>query len=361
MEAPARGNALRGSRSQHGNLAITGARSIGRRLGPRCRWTGRQPWRVVSAAKIMSEFRCGHVALVGVPNVGKSTLLNHLLGEELAIVSPSPQTTRDRVVGVRTVAGAQLIFVDSPGMIEGRGADNRGLGRHMAREALAVFDEVDVVVVVTDATARSTPPSPAESRLLSSVRTRPCVVALNKIDQLRDKRLLLPLIERWSKAFPWVQLLPISARQGDGVPELLDLLRSLLPVGPAVFPQDTLTDRSERFLVQERIREQVFLCTRQEIPYATAVTVDRWQERTNKGDVVVEATIHVEKDSQRAIVVGKAGAKIGEIGTRARASASQLLGRPIHLKLWVSVSPDWRQDEQALAQFGYAGTGEKGA
>jgi GTPase len=297
-------------------------------------------------------FRTGTVALAGAPNVGKSTLLNKLLGEELAIVTPKPQTTRDRLLGVRSLPGAQIAFVDTPGVHEGR----TRLGSYMLREALAALEDVDLIVLVVEAnTALRAVPREQERRILENIvrLQRKAVLALNKVDLVPDKAALLPLLQRWSAVHPFEQIVPIAARKNDGVDRLLRVIVDTLPEAAPLYSDDTLTDRPERYLVAEKVREQIYLSMSEEVPYATAVTVDKWHEREGRGDAVVEATIHVERDSQQGIIVGKGGAKIRDIGTRAREAASKLLGRPIHLKLWVRVAADWRDDDQALNVFGY--------
>jgi GTPase len=311
----------------------------------------------------------GTVAIAGRPNVGKSTLLNRLVGEKLAIVSPRPQTTRNRIVGVwngelgsapGSVKG-QIVFVDTPGVHAG---GRSGLDRFMLREAMEAIAEVDVVLMVVEApegpSAASLPgaarPLPrAEQQILERVRDagRKVVLAINKVDRLRDKTALLPVLQGWQERAPFAALVPVSATQGMGLTGLLRELLALLPDGPPLHDPQTLTDRSERFLVAELIREQLLLRLRQELPYATAVVVDNWQERPEQGDVVVDATIVVERESQKGIVVGSGGQMIRDLGTAARAEVSRLLGRPAHLRLQVRVAPDWTSSAASLARLGY--------
>jgi GTPase len=317
----------------------------------------------------------GTVAILGRPNVGKSTLLNRIIGEKLAIVSDRPQTTRNRIVGVWTgaittsrvsterVAG-QIAFVDTPGVHDARSA----LNKFMVEEALGVLGEVDAVLMVVDADEKpgpralpgALPPGarrlhPADARLLDQLQVagRPVILAVNKVDKVRDKSTLLPLLEWWGTRAPFAALIPISATAGIGVVDVVRELLKILPAGPPLFDPDTLTDRSERFLAAELIREQLFNRLRQEIPYATGVVVDNWDERADVGDVVIDATIMVEHDSQKAIVVGKGGAMVRDVGTAARAEITKLLGRPVHLRLFVKVAPDWTSSEVGISRLGY--------
>ncbi|MCS6912744.1 MAG: GTPase Era [Myxococcales bacterium] len=313
--------------------------------------------------------RAGVVGLIGRTNVGKSTLLNRLLGEKLAIITPRPQTTRSRLLGVKRFGEAQLALVDSPGLHRAEGPGRTQLNRYMQKEALAVLAEVDVVLLITDIRQllrqSSDDPPPAElppgdryvaDHLLAA--GKPAVLAINKIDLLRDRRLLLPLMEAWDKTLRPAAIVPISAAYGDGLERLVAELIPLLPEGPALFPEDMLTDRAERWLAAELVREQVFLATRQEVPYAAAVTVDDWQERTVGGrrvGVTIHATIHVEKPAQKKIVVGEGGRMVRHIGTRARAEIAKLLGCPVHLELFVRVDPRWSRTQAGLREMGYGG------
>jgi GTP-binding protein Era len=290
--------------------------------------------------------RAGFCALVGRPNVGKSTLLNQVCGEKLAIVTPKPQTTRNRIAGIRNVPAkqAQIVFVDTPGIHAGRGA----LNKYMVEQALAAAGNVDVIVYIACATR------PPERFVLDRLASRrPIILALNKIDLVKDKGILLPRIEAWAREAHFAEIVPISATQGDGTERIVDAVVARLPEGEPPFPPDQLTDAPERFLASEFIREQVFLFGRDEIPYAAAVTIDQWQERGDLNDVVVDATIHVERDSQKGILVGRGGRVIKEIGTRARAEISRLLGLPVHLKLFVRVDPDWTHSQDRLRRMGY--------
>jgi GTP-binding protein Era len=325
-----------------------------------------------AAVRVQPGTVAGTVAILGRPNVGKSTLLNRLVGEKLAIVSPRPQTTRNRIIGVwngqlaapGTQPGAvkgQIVFVDTPGVHH---ASRSELNRFMLREAMEAVSEVNAVLMVVEAPERppaaglpgSARPLPrAEQQILDRIKEagRPVVLAINKVDRLRDKRAMLPVLIEWQERAPFAALVPVSALQGSGLEGVLRELLGLLPAGPPLYDEDTLTDRSERFLAAELIREQLFLRLRQELPYATAVLVDDWQERPEQADVVVDATIVVERESQKGIVVGKGGQMIKEIGAAARAEVTRLLGRPAHLRLQVKVAPEWTSSTSSLARLGY--------
>src|SRR5262245_60799487 len=302
----------------------------------------------------------GTIAILGRPNVGKSTLLNRIVGEKLAIVTPKPQTTRNRITGVYNNERGQIVFVDTPGV---HGA-KKGLNRFMVAEAMGVIPDVDAALLVIDVDVAANVGAGGgrggagdpESDILRELAAagRPVVLAVNKVDTLKAKSLLLPMLERWSKNESLRAVVPVSATKGTNVDRLIGELWSLLPAGPPLYGPEMLTDRSERFLAAELIREQLFLGLRQEIPYAVAVVIDEWQEREGKGDVVISATIVVEREGQRAIILGKKGSMIRELGTRARGAISDLLQRPAHLKLHVKVHPDWTTSPDALTRYGYA-------
>lgn len=319
--------------------------------------------------------RAGFVGIVGRPNVGKSTLLNRIIGEKLAIASPRPQTTRNRILAVHNIDSDQLVLVDTPGLHRPHGHGRSGLNTFMMDEARRALTDVDVALVLTDLRAlgvRGPGQAPtkedaaefalgAEEQYVAQELAqagKPTVLAVNKIDLLGDKRRLLPLMESWSRLHPLLAIVPVSALTGEGVDALLRELRAALPAGPPLFPEDVLTDRPERWLVAELIREQVFLKTRQEVPYAVAVTVETWQDRPGRrggrAGVNLDATIHVEKESQKKIIVGEGGAMIRDIGTAARAEIERLLSCPVHVALFVRVDPDWTTRPAALREMGYA-------
>jgi len=293
------------------------------------------------------HFKSGFIAIVGAPNAGKSTLLNRLLGEKISITSRKPQTTRNRILGVLHRPGAQLIFFDTPGIFK---AGDKMNARIVAA-ALGALGDADLILLVADA-AR---PEPAdEGYLVKCLRRhrRPIILALNKID-LIDKRLLLPRIEHWRRQCDFVSVVPISAADGSQVGELAAAMEAALPSGPPFFPEDTLTDLPERFIAAELIREKVFRFTGQEVPYASAVTVETFKENEDGRLVTIEATIHLERSSQKGIVIGQNGRMLKRIGTEAREAIEGMLGTKVFLKLFVSVSKNWRKDTRALRKFGY--------
>lgn len=293
--------------------------------------------------------KMGFVAIVGRPNAGKSTLLNAFLGEKLAAVTPKPQTTRDRILGIKHLPEAQIAFVDTPGFHKAR----HELNRWMVKEAVGTLEEVDAVILVVDASS----PSHAENELLLEELSKaklPTILALNKIDKVKDKKNLLPIIDEWNKKFSFASIVPISAKREDGLERLLQEILPLLEEGEPVFPADEFTDRPARFLVSEMIREQVFLQTGQEVPYSCAVTIDRYQEPTPQSNTVhIAASIHVERDSQKAIIIGKGGQMLKQIGTAARLEAEKLLGQKVFLELFVRVEEDWSQDPKLMKKLGY--------
>jgi GTP-binding protein Era len=294
--------------------------------------------------------RAGFCAIVGLPNVGKSTLLNRILGQRLAAVSPKPQTTRTRLLGVHHAEGVQVAFVDTPGIQQGAGA----LRKFMRDESLSAAGEAEVAVLVVDASdPRGRGPDrftePDAAPLAEAVRSRGHVIALNKVDRVAKPE-LLPLIERWH-AWSGAEVVPIAALSGDGVDRLLDAIARKLPEGPALFPDDMLTDRPDRFLAGELIREQLYHQLGKELPYAAAVIVEQFEE--DRGEIKIGAVIAVERESQKGIVVGKRGARIKELGIAARHALSQLFECPVHLALHVKVVPDWSRVERGLRQVGY--------
>lgn len=290
--------------------------------------------------------RAGFVALAGRPNVGKSTLLNALVGTKVAIVTPKPQTTRNRVAGIRTLPEAQVVFLDTPGLHAARSPINK----RMVEVARQTLEEADAILFVIDATA-GLGPGDRELAAELAAGSRPVIVAANKIDRVA-KPALLPLLASIGGLLPGRDVVPVSARSGDGVPRLLDVVVPLLPEGPALYPDDEFTPETQRFLAQELVREQVFLAMHEEIPYGTAVVVEHWEEKPDKDLVVIDATILVERDSHKGMIVGGGGSRLRDIGTRARREIEALLGRRVFLQLFVRVEPDWARSGQRLSELG---------
>ena len=291
--------------------------------------------------------KAGFVSLLGRPNAGKSTLLNRLVGEKLAIVSPRPQTTRNRITGILHRADAQVIFVDTPGLRAGGGK----LGEFMLKTAQRAVEDVDAVCLVVDATDRAAP----DDLVLAPLRDYGgfAVCALNKVDLVQPKAALLPLLERWRAAHPFHDLVPISATEGTNCDRLLDVLVTTLPEHPPLFPADATSDQPETFWVAEVVREQIFHFTHQEVPYASAVRVEELVERDQPERLYIRATIFVEQDSQKGILIGKGGAMLKRIGTEARRRLEAFFGIKVFLDLRVQVRHNWRKDERALREFGF--------
>jgi GTP-binding protein Era len=299
-----------------------------------------------TAAEIGTDHRCGTVAIVGRPNVGKSTLVNALVGERLSIAGPKPQTTRHRILGIVTRARGQILLLDTPGLHR---TESRAIGRQLNRTARQTLAEADVVVHVVDA-SRWTDEDEAVWRTLK-VSAQPRLLALNKIDRIADKAALLPRIARASEGRDYAAIVPVSAQARDGLDRLEAAILEQLPKAPPAYPPDELTDRSERFLAAELVREQVMLRLGQELPYAATVEIEQFAEEDGRCEI--GATIWVERDSQKGIVIGAGGAQLKAIGSAARRAMEKLFGRRVFLRLWVRVRENWSDDEAALRRFGY--------
>jgi GTPase len=295
-----------------------------------------------------SGFKSGFISIIGRPNVGKSTLLNLLLGEKIAIVSDKPQTTRNRILGIKNHPAGQIIFLDTPGIHR---AQSR-LNRSIVKVALATYSEVDGVCFMIEADRSDNDENDFILETLTKIE-KPVFLVINKID-LVPKGDLLPIMERYSRLRSFEQIIPISALLGDGVETFVDELLKILPEGPRLFPEDMITDLPERFLVAELIREKVFQLTQEEIPYATAVVVEDFKEREEKNLIVIRATIQVERESQKGILIGKRGRMLKEIGRLAREEIEALLGARVFLELWVKEEKNWREDPRALRRLGYS-------
>jgi GTP-binding protein Era len=310
------------------------------------------------------EIRAGFCAIVGLPNVGKSTLLNRILGRHLVAVSAKPQTTRDRILGVHTIdlpdeipSRAQIAYVDTPGVQDGTGP----LRRYMRDASLAAANDADVVLLMVDATDRRgrTPDrlgEPDAMALGHASRHHPVIIGLNKVDQIA-KLELLPVIERWANYQEGVEVVPISAQTGENVEALEQAIARRLPLGVPLFPAEMVTDRTPQFIAQEIIREQLYHQLGKELPYACAVQVETWTEKTKK-EISIGAVIIVERDSQKAIVVGKGGSRIRELGIAARQAVGLALGKTVHLSLFVKVLAEWSRGEVQLRRLGYGGEGQ---
>jgi GTP-binding protein Era len=292
------------------------------------------------------RFRSGYIAIIGRPNVGKSTLLNQILGEKVAIVSPRPQTTRNRITGIRTTETSQIVFLDTPGIHQGHSL----IQRRLVDTALQTLDEVDGVVWLLDAQDRIKLEEERIAETLSGVET-PVLIVLNKID-LVAKGKLLPLMERCAQLLPGKEIVPVSALKGEGVPIVLDIVEKWLPEGEPYFTGGEYTDQTERFLASEIIREKVFLLTREEIPYGVAVTIDEFTEKEEKNLIVIAATIHTERDSHKGILIGKRGAMLKEIGQRAREELEKIFACRIFLELFIRVDANWTQNPNLLTEMG---------
>ena len=294
--------------------------------------------------------RAGFAALVGRTNVGKSTLLNTLVRQKIAIVSESPQTTRHRILGVRTMPGAQIAFLDTPGIHK----PQHRMNRMMVSAALDSLRQVDLVLFLVDAAAGIGPGDRHMARILRSESGMPPVIlVLNKVDLVR-KPDLLPQIESASLSGAYAEIVPVSAREGDNCDRLLDVIVSCLPEGPPLYPPDTLTDQTERRLVGEIIREKILARTRQELPQETAVVIDRWIERED-GLIEIDAVIYCEKESQKPIIIGRGGSLLKRIGTEARQEIEALLSARVMLRPWVKVREGWREDVAILREMGIGG------
>lgn len=296
---------------------------------------------------MVDTFRCGYTALIGRPNTGKSTLLNRILGQKISITSRRPQTTRHRVLGIKTTDSAQLIYVDTPGIHDFEG---RAMNRHLNRAAGSVLMDVDVIVFLVDG-LRWTADDELVLSKLATVKC-PVILAVNKIDQLEDREVLLPGLQALASRREFREIIPISAKRGDNVPALESCIESLLPVSPPFFPEDQVTDRSERFMVAELVREKLFRKLAKELPYGLTVEIESFKREQHITHI--HALIWVERASQKSIVIGKQGRLLKDVGQQARRDIESLLGCKVNLKLWVKVKEGWADDERALRSLGYS-------
>ncbi len=292
------------------------------------------------------EFHCGLVALVGRPNVGKSTLLNRILGQKVSITSRRPQTTRHRILGIKTEDQVQVVYVDTPGLHQG---GKRAMNRYMNRAASDALQDVDVVVFVVEGTRWTD----EDELVLDKVRHARCpvILAINKIDRIADKQTLLPYLQQLSTRMDFAHVIPLSAKGGSQVDELEQLVKALLPESTPFYPEDQITDRSLRFMAAELVREKLFRKLGKELPYGITVEIEQFKEE--EGLYRIHALIWVERASQKAIVIGKQGALLREVGREAREDMERAFGQKVFLQTWVKVKEGWADDERALRSLGY--------
>lgn len=294
----------------------------------------------------MENFRSGFMTIIGRPNVGKSTLMNYLVGQKIAIMSDKPQTTRNRIQGVLTGSDYQIVFLDTPGIHKPK----HQLGRYMVEVALKSLQEVDGILHVLDASQEVGAGEVYILELLARVKT-PVFLVINKID-LVPKNSLLAIIADMSRRYPYREIIPVSATTGENMDRLLSVLIDQLPPGPSYYPEGVVTDQPERFILAEIIREKVLLLTREEIPHAVAVQVEELTRR-DENNIYLAAIIYVERDSQKGVIIGKNGKMLKAIGSQSRLEIENLLGNKVYLELWVKVKPGWRKRDPDLRLLGY--------
>ena len=293
------------------------------------------------------EFRSGYVAIIGRPNVGKSTLINRVLGHKLCITSRRPQTARHRILGIKTDDDSQLIYVDTPGLhID----DKKAMNRYMNRAAASSIDDVDVILFVVDGMNWTDEDEKVLERLKVSAKA-PVILVINKMDKLADKEVMLPHIQKLSAQFDYANVFPISARKGMNLDELEKQIKQLVPEGDLIFPEDQITDRSSRFLAAELVREQLFRHLGQELPYSITVEIEQFDDE--KDLYRIGAVIYVERDGQKAIVIGKKVDLLKSVGKDARIEMQSLFGHKVFLRLWVKVREGWGDNERMLKNLGY--------
>jgi len=288
--------------------------------------------------------KCGYVAIIGRPNVGKSTLLNTILGEKVSIVTEKPQTTRNKIIGIKNFPDAQIIFIDTPGIHRPK----HKLGQFMVKQSYEAMDIVDIIVFMVE----PEPLKEAELLIIEKLKkfNKPVILVINKIDTIA-KQNLLPLIDIYKDWYPFKEIIPISALKSDGIQNLLEIIISYLPEGQKLYPEDMLTDQMERFMVSEFIREKIMKYTMDEIPYSVAVQIERWEE--TKKLIKISANIYVEREGQKIIIIGKKGERLKKIATEARLEIEKFLGTKVFLEVWVKVRKKWRQKDMLLKALGY--------
>ena len=296
--------------------------------------------------KSKKEFRCGYVALIGRPNVGKSTLMNFVLGQKISITSHRPQTTRHRILGIKTTDAAQIIYVDTPGIHDN---EKKAMNRYMNRTAGASFKDVDIIVLLVEA-MRWTEEDELVIKRLQNIST-PVVLAVNKVDLIKKKEELLPFIEKIKNKYEFKDIIPLSAMKGDNIEGFEKIITGYLPPSEAFYAEDQITDRSERFMAAEIIREKLTRNLLQELPYNLTVEIEKFTQDGKLLDIA--AIIWVERDNQKAIIIGKGGSKLKDMGTKARIDMEKMFGQKVFLQLWVKVKSGWSDDERALNSLGY--------
>lgn len=291
------------------------------------------------------DFRSGYVSIIGQPNVGKSTLLNSILGEKVAIVTPKPQTTRNKILGIKTIPDAQIIFIDTPGIHR----PQNKLGETMVKTAVGALHEVDVILFMVEPHE----PDKKTMSIIALLRTvkSPVILLINKIDTIK-KQELLPIIDRFSELYSFKEIIPISAIKQDGINMLVKTICDNLPPGPHYFSDDLFTDQAERFMVSEIIREKIMEMTEEELPYSVALEIITWTEREDSL-ISISCNIYVEREGQKAIIIGKQGSMLKAIGSAARIDIEKLLNTKVFLALWVKVRKNWRDDDRLLRELGY--------
>ena len=292
------------------------------------------------------DFRCGYVALIGRPNVGKSTLMNFVLGQKISITSHRPQTTRHRILGIKTTDAAQIVYVDTPGIHDN---EKKAMNRYMNRTAGVSFKHVDVIVLLVEA-MRWTDADELVIKRLQNIST-PVILAVNKVDFIKKKEELLPFIEKIKNKYEFKDIIPLSAKKGDNIDNFEKIILDYLPPSEAFYSEDQITDRSERFMASEIIREKLTRNLTQELPYNLTVEIEKF---THDGKLLdIAAIIWVERDNQKAIIIGKGGSKLKDMGTKARIDMEKMFGQKVFLQLWVKVNSGWSDDERALNSLGY--------
>ncbi len=309
----------------------------------------------LSKAELMEAqkpiFRSGFVSIIGRPNVGKSTLLNAIVGEKIAITTSKPQTTRNRILGIKTLPTAQIVFIDTPGIHKPR----HRLGEIMVKTAFDAYKEADIILLMV----KPELPGPGDRFIIDAIKqiNKDVLLIINKVDLVK-KSALLPVIDEYKNLYPFKEIIPISALKGNGVSIVLDKIVQYLPEGPKYYSDDLITDQIERFMVAEIIREKVMALTEEEIPHCVAVNIEEMKERRREGEerirvVYIRANIYIEKESQKGIIIGKGGGRLKDIATAARQDIEELLGTKLFLELWVKVKGHWRKDEKTLSVLGY--------